>query len=205
MKTANLLKTIAASTFALATVVASQTAMAADTIKLGQPSYGGNGCPAGSASATVSPDGKSLSILFDDYLVEAGGGSRNVVRKSCNISIPVHVPNGFSVSLIDADYRGFVDLPRGASARLDSEYFFAGTRGPRFSHRFRGPYSNTYTKTHNLAAVSSVWSRCGADVNLRANTAMMARGRRNVEALATVDSADFKAGLVYHVRYRRCR
>lgn len=204
MKAANILKAIAVSTLAFS-AVAAQTASAGDTIRLGHPSYGGNGCPAGSASASVTPDGKAITLLFDDYLVEAGGDNRNVVRKSCNISIPVHVPNGFSVSLIDADYRGFVDLPRGAQARLNSEYFFAGTRGPRFEHRFRGPYSNNYTKTHRLAATASVWSRCGADVNLRANTSMMARGRRNVEALATVDSADFKAGIVYHVRYRSCR
>src|SRR3982750_1792818 len=45
----------------------------ADDISLGQPGYGGTGCPGGSVSATLSPDAKSLSILFDQYQVEAGG------------------------------------------------------------------------------------------------------------------------------------
>lgn len=179
-------------------------ATAADTISLGAPSYGGNGCPAGSAAATVSPDGSSLSILFDSYSVEAGGRNPSIARKSCNLSIPVHVPNGFSISLISADYRGFVDVPRAGSAQLDAEYFFAGRSGPAFRHAFRGGYSNTYTRTHNLAATANIWSECGKDVNLRANTGMMVRAPRG-EGLATVDSADFNAGIVYHIRYRACR
>ena len=45
----------------------------ADDISLGQPGYGGSGCPDASVSATLSPDAKSLSLLFDAYQVEAGG------------------------------------------------------------------------------------------------------------------------------------
>ena len=49
----------------------------ADDISLGQPGYGGTGCPSGSVSATLSPDSKSLSLLFDSYLVQAGGTAAN--------------------------------------------------------------------------------------------------------------------------------
>ena len=45
----------------------------ADDIKLGVPGYGGSGCPSNSVSATLSPDSKSLSLLFDEYIVQAGG------------------------------------------------------------------------------------------------------------------------------------
>ena len=41
------------------------SAFAQNDIALGTPGYGGNGCPAGSASVTLSPDAKSLSIIFD--------------------------------------------------------------------------------------------------------------------------------------------
>lgn len=177
---------------------------AASGVKLGKPSYGGNGCPAGSASASISPDGKSLSILFDKYLVAAGGTSARVMRKSCNLSIPVKVPNGLSVSLISADYRGFVEAPSGTSARLDAEYFFGGKRGPKFSHVFKGPHSSPYTKSHKLRATASVWSACGKDVNLRVNSGTTVNSRNGQEAMATVDSADFKAGMVYSLKYRKC-
>lgn len=175
----------------------------AASISLGQPGYGGSGCPAGSASVSVSPDGSSLSILFDSYTVEAGGSNPQVARKSCNLSIPVKVPNGMSVSLISADYRGFADLPAGAEARLDTEYFFGGSRGPAYSQRFNGRFSNTYLKRHQMAAGANVWSACGADVNLRVNSGMTVRSSGEA-ALATVDSADFNAGILYHLQYRSC-
>lgn len=176
----------------------------ADDIYLGEAGYGGNGCPSGSASVTLSPDAKALSILFDQYSAEAGNG-RSIDRKSCNIAIPVHVPQGMSVSIIEVDYRGYVSAPAGGSASFRTEYFFAGSRGPTFSKNFTGPYDDEYTLKSNLGLSSVVWSACGADVNLRVNTSMVAKTNRRMDTtLATVDSADFKAGLIYHLQWRRC-
>lgn len=202
MNTTHTIRLIGVSLLTLAALGFTSHAHAA-SVSLGQPSYGGSGCPAGSAAASVSPDGSSLSILFDRYAVEAGGSNPRVARKSCNMSIPVKVPNGMSVSLISADYRGFVDLPAGSEARLDTEYFFGGSRGPAYSQRFNGRFSNTYLKRHQMAAAANIWSACGADVNLRVNSGMMVRSN-GAAALATVDSADFNAGILYHLRYRSC-
>ena len=83
-----------------------------DSVELGEPAYGGTGCPSGTASVTLSPDASSLSLLFDTYTVEAGGNTgKRVDRKGCNIAIPVHVPQGYSVSVFQVDYRGFNSLP----------------------------------------------------------------------------------------------
>jgi hypothetical protein len=173
-----------------------------DDIELGRPGYGGNGCPGGSASVTLSPDKKSLSIIFDDFIVETSN-RRKVARKSCNIAIPVHVPQGYAVSIIEADFRGFISLPRRGEARFSSEYFFAGQRGPRYTKRFRGEFDDEYLIGNTIGVESLVWSKCGADVNLRVNSSLMVRTRRG-EGLATLDSADFNAGIVYHVQWKRC-
>ncbi|MEK2646265.1 DUF4360 domain-containing protein [Bdellovibrio sp. BCCA] len=174
-------------------------------VSLGDPAYGGTGCPAGSASVTLSPDQTALSILFDNYVAEAGGG-RRVDRKSCNISIPVRVPQGYSVSVFQVDYRGFNSVPRGGQARFDAEYFWAGARGPRVSRTFVGPYNDVYTLTDNLIASAVVWTPCGESVNLRVNTSMMAQTNpRGEQTLATVDSADITSGVIYHLQWRRCR
>jgi hypothetical protein len=189
-------------TVILATVSLNGAALA-DDIRLGEPGYGGNGCPAGSASAILSPDQKSLSIIFDQFQVEADSYTRTA-RKSCNIAIPVHVPQGLSISIVDVDYRGFVSLPeRGAQARFTAEYFFAGTLGPRFSKTWVGPTDQDYTIANNIGLSSLVWSPCGADVTLRVNSAMMVRAVYQ-QALATVDSADFNAGIVYKIQWKRC-
>ena len=188
----------------LLSVVTATTAMAAD-IQLGMPGYGGTGCPANSASVTLAPDQKSLSILFDQYVVEAGNG-RTMDRKSCNIAIPVRVPQGYSISVFQIDYRGFNSLPAGARSQFNVEYFFAGSRGVRQSKSFFGPASNLYELTDNLTAEALVWTPCGADTNLRVNTSMLVQSnRRQEQAMATVDSADVTAGLVYHIAWRTCR
>lgn len=190
--------------FALALLCFSTTA-AANDLQLGEPSYGGTGCPAGSASVSLSPDSKSISLLFDQYVVEAGG-ARTLDRKNCNIAIPVRVPQGYSVSVFAIDYRGFVGLPAGARATLNVDYFLAGQgRGIRKTKSFSGPNNTDYLTSDQLGLEAIVWSGCGADTILRANTSMMVQSNsRRQQALATVDSADVNAGLIYHVQWRRC-
>lgn len=189
----------------LSLLAASMTTFAQD-IQLGYPAYGGNGCPSGTANASLSPDGKSLSIIFDQFVTEAGPASgRTLDRKACNIAVPVHVPNGFSISIIGIDYRGYVGLPAGANARMQAEYFFAGMRGPVFAQQFRGRTNQDYLFNNTLGVQAMVWSPCGADVNLRVNASMMVQNTNRMEdALATVDSADISAGIVYRIQMRRC-
>lgn len=178
----------------------------AQGLRLGLPEYGGTGCPGGSASVNLSPDQTELSILFDSYVMEAGSTTGKMVdRKSCNISIPVQVPQGYSVAVFQVDYRGFNLVPRGGMARFDAEYFWAGSRGPRISRMFQGPINDNYVLTDLLQATTLVWTPCGASVNLRANTSMMLKTNQRMEqAMSTVDSADISSGLVYHLQFRRC-
>jgi Domain of unknown function (DUF4360) len=172
-------------------------ALANSRVEIGQPGYGGNGCPAGSASATVSPDGQELTVLFDKFMALGNSPNASERRKSCNMTIPIRVPQGFQISLYDADYRGYV-APN-TRGTLRAEYFFAGSRGPVFNRTFNGEAN--YTARDSLATVANVWSRCGASVNMRVNASMVASGA----GMATVDSFDLShRGLVYHIKYRSC-
>lgn len=177
-----------------------------DSITLGVPGYGGTGCPEGTVSSTLSPDQKSLSLIFDTYQVSAGGTTgRSFDRKSCNVAIPVHVPQGESVSILAVDYRGFNHLAPQAASQFNVEYFFAGGRGPSFRRSFYGPADSDYTITNNIVASAFVWSPCGADVNLRTNSSMRVNTSNNAEAMATVDTEDVNAAIVYHLQWRSCR
>jgi hypothetical protein len=182
------------------------SAAMAQSLQLGQPAYGGTGCPAGSASATVAPDGSAVSILFDQYIVEAGNTTgRRIDRKSCNIAVPVTVPQGYSIAVFQADYRGFNAVPAGGYNRFDVEYFWAGSRGPRITRTFTGPQNSDFSVTDSLIASSLVWSACGAQTNLRINSSMMAQSNNRMDqALGSVDSADISSGLIYHIQWRRC-
>ena len=181
------------------------TVSAQATISLGQPSYGGNGCPAGSASVTAFGD--TMSVLFDSFAAEAGNTTgRRIDRKSCNLRVPVRVPNGYSVALIGVDYRGFNAIPgAGAYSELRAEYFYAGSRGPVFNKRFMGPQADAYQVTHNLVATNLIWSPCGKEVIFSINAAATAMSNSSMQqTMMIVDSIDISAGMLYHFQFRRC-
>ena len=177
----------------------------AQGLRLGEPTYNGTGCPLHSAAVALSPDQSALSILFQEYVVEAGG-ERAFDRKNCDIAIPVRVPQGYSVSVFAIDYRGFVGIPAGGSAQLNVNYFLAGGgRGVRTSKTFSGPQSSDYLKSDRLGMEAIVWTGCGADTILRTSTTLLVRSNsRRQQALATVDSMDVQSGLTYHLQWRRC-
>jgi Domain of unknown function (DUF4360) len=196
LKTLLILATLITTPIAGLIVAATSSAFATPApVKLLGLSYGGNGCPAGSASVSVSPDGQELALLFDKFV--ALGNDPQQSRKSCNISIPIKVPPGFQISLYDAEYRGYVS-PK-TKGQLRAEYFFAGSRGPVFQRTFNGEAN--YIAQDNLTNMANVWSKCGDSVNMRVNASMSARG----QGMATVSSvALFSRGLVYHIKYRSC-
>jgi len=179
----------------------------ADDMVLGQPGYGGSGCPQGTASAVLAPDQKSMSILFDRYVTEAGPSvGVPIARKSCMISIPVHVPQGYILGIFSLDYRGANALPASATAQFNVEYFFAGGRGPRYTKTFLGTRreDNGEFLIHNeLLAEGIVWTGCGADVILRTNSSMTVRSPREY-ASTSIDSVDVDSGLIYHFQWMTC-
>lgn len=196
---------VMAASFALSAVNAF-----ADTTYIGNVGYGGTGCPAGSASVTLSPDQKALSLLFDSYVAEAGRTTgQHISRMSCNIAVAIHVPQGLSFSLVTVDYRGFNSLPAGASSKFNVNYFLqsasGASQGPQYSKTWTGAYEGNYDLQNNLGLTAVTWSPCGQDVNLRVNTAMQATtNSQNDQTLATVDSVDLSAGIVYQLQWRTC-
>lgn len=190
-------------------VLAAVAQAKAQELRLGEPQYGGTGCPDGTASVVLSPEETTLSILFDNYVVETGGLNKLNDRKNCNIAIPIHIPQGYSYSVVALDYRGYMSIPRGGSARLAVNYFLAGEgseNSVRTSATFTGPVERDYLKTDRLGVEAVVWSACGADTILRTNTTLALKtNSRGDEAMATVDSIDVKSGIVYHLQWKRCR
>jgi len=187
--------------------ILSGTAFAQDAndIYLGEPDYGGSGCPDGTVSTILSDDAQSLSVLFDEYIAETDGKRRRA-RSSCNIAVPVHVPQGWSVSLIGIDYRGYAEIPNKGKGVFSVEYFFAGHKGPKYSKTFKGGYEDDFMIDNDLLVGALVWSKCGTDVILRANTSLRTQKRKTTdwEAYMALDSADFDAGILYKLQWRSC-
>ena len=179
--------------------------VAAAGISLGKANYGGPGCPQGTAAVVLASDGSSLSLLFDQYEVSAGGSTgKGFDRKSCNLAIPVHVPSGRSVAVVGIDYRGFNQLSAGSTSVFSVEYFLASAPGPKFTRNFKGPTAKDFLVSNKLTTKSTVWSGCGADVIFRTNSSIRVKSDNGKQALATVDTQDIRAAIVYRLQWRSC-
>ncbi len=193
--------------FGLAGFLLSQSLFAQSGVRIEAPDFVGNGCNRGTASAAITDDGQTLSILFDNYIAEAGGNLRQRNdRKACNVLIPIVVPRGYSVAVFKVDYRGFNSLPNGAESQFAVDYFFGGRLGPRNTQRFVGPLENDFTTNNNLSGANLEWSRCGGrTMVLRAHSVLkVSTNAQREQTLAAVDSADVQASMTYHLRWRRC-
>lgn len=177
-----------------------------------QPSYSGTGCPNGSATAVLSPDGKTLSVLFDSYVAEAGnhiGIARDA--KGCQINIPFSVPAGYAVQVVKMDYRGFTALPAGSRSTFGAGFRFLEINGRTTAARrvlranvMIGPRSENFTLTSMIPR--SEFSPCGQNFVLAAESHLNVQSNRAGEqALSTVDSLDaVQTPVKYSLRWIRC-
>ena len=61
------------------------------------------GCPDGTFSIVTSPDGNSVSVLFDNFVVNTSPTtSTGFARKTCAMEIPLHLPAGYSLGRLSA-------------------------------------------------------------------------------------------------------
>jgi hypothetical protein len=157
---------------------------------------GGSGCPEGTASAVLSEDKRTLSIIFDEYMAEDNQ------YKSCNIAVGLHVPPGVTLALLDIDYRGYASIPdlKGRKGRFRSEYFFAGDTGPVRTVNFPRGYDANFMISHDL--FGAVWAPCGAEVIARANTSIRTWGKGS---FIIVDTADVTTnGVTFYLDWDYC-
>ena len=170
--------------------------------------HGGTGCPIDTVAGDISEDGKAFTLLFDEYIVEAGPDiPRRDGRKSCQLTVNLHVPQGWSYSIFEVDYAGYAALDRGTSGEQSSTYYFQGTRGNKvkLATRLRGYMDDDYEISDRLGLSALVWSPCGVNRALNIKTALRVKARRGKSALMTLDSIDGEITHVYGFRWRRCR
>lgn len=177
----------------------------AQQLQLGQTIFSGNGCRQDGSRATLSPDGRQISILFDNYSVQAGGfGGSTVDSKNCDISVVAKVPHGFSVALFSIDYRGFAAVPYGGRLRFSADYNFAGKNSRRYSQEFVGPMNDNFNFRNEINSQINIWSACGAEVILKTQSNLVAEASQSETVTGSLDSIDIQSGITYNFQYREC-
>jgi hypothetical protein len=178
-------------------------------IRLGIPTYGGTGCPGGSASVSITDDQSILSVLFDSFVAQAPTMTNaNFDRKSCNLRIPVSVGPGYQVALIAFDYRGFAAIPNGGRGQFEARYAYVGQKRPAiFRKSFAPGRADNYSLKNELISTSIDWSPCstGRDLMMTVDANILAVTNSRMDATnVSIDSVDVSAGLLYAIQLRRC-
>jgi len=175
-----------------------------DQLELGTPVIGGNGCPKNSSSIKLNNNKDEIHIRFSDFYVVADE-QRSIDRKSCNMAIPLHIPEGYSVAVVEANYHGFLSIPENSSLDLNTEYFFVGEESAKQSRQVIGEAFGDFQLTDAVLMENEVWSKCGEDTIMRINTSMLLKNRnKNELAIAVIDSADINSGIIYQIKTRKC-
>jgi len=170
-----------------------------------------NGCPEGSYSVVMSPDGTTLSILFDQFTLESNGISTSgMQRKVCRISAPLNLPANYSIGVYKVDYRGFAKLVTKQETELNVQYFLGprdSDHGRVFKRKIKGPHEGDYAFTETLGAGQMKRVGCGTAAMLNVGIALSLDGDLAAgDAMTSLDTTDAAPGgaLVYHLNLKKC-
>ena len=164
-------------------------------VTLGEPGYGGTGCPDGTAQVIRGFSNQAAIYILDAYKV--GDGGRAVDRKTCAVAIPVDVPDGVSVAMRSVAIRGNAKLPEGLDATVSVEAFTASSQGEINEVPLNGAMNSGYLRFVTIPDDKLQWSDCGADTNLRVNTSLRTRGDKEAAVSLT-------ALIVYPLATKAC-
>lgn len=162
-----------------------------ESIQIGEIIYGGNGCPEESVVIEGDRKNNSLNLIFEKYTVSAGLGEGKLARKSCNLALPITVPQGLQIGIVSAEFKGFASLPENATARITTEYFSAGEEGVVRNEEYVGTLEEEISISHSaLDDGAIVWTPCGQDTNLRMNSRVLLNtNESDEEAVLSLDQA----------------
>ncbi len=175
----------------------------------------GSGCSEATASAIITPDGQTLSVLFDNYSVEIGTGSANpqanTLQKDCRVLIDVDVPPNVQYGLQQADYRGFAAIP--AMAWGLHRFTHIVKNQPIASMReakIMGPTSGNYTATVMQKPGRFAYSTCNQpsqtiELLSQLSVSYLPSARDHQLAMINLDSVDTGVHTTFKLNWRPCR
>jgi len=175
---------------------------------LGTRALADEGCSQGTFSVINSPDGTSLTILFDSFSISAAGGAgKRADEKACKLSVPLHLQEGYSLGVYRVDYRGFAHLSVKQYAELTVNYALGPKQKSRQYHRrINGDYDGEFLFTENIGAGLMRRVGCGEEALLNVAVTLSLQTKGAGDALVALDSTDGapKGGLIYYFDIKPC-
>lgn len=166
----------------------------------------GTGCPAGTWTTSLAPDGQTFTTSFSAYEAEVDP-SRTISIKDCMLAVKLHSPQGLSYSISSFYYSGYAFLEKGVSGRQFASYYFQGN--PAQTAQLRtdlvGPYDDTFLFADEVGLTDLVWSPCGTTRDLNVTTRLRLRnGNPRASGYMNIAAVDASIKLVFKLSWRTC-
>jgi hypothetical protein len=121
----------------------------------------------------------------------------------------VHVPQGFTYAIAQADYRGFGMLARGATATERANYYFQGqSQTTAVIHNLPAMLADDWEFTDATDLAALVFAPCGALRNFNINTELRVSAGtsdpKKTTSFVQMDSVDGSINTVYHFHWAHC-
>jgi|tagenome__1003787_1003787.scaffolds.fasta_scaffold20732843_2 hypothetical protein len=180
-----------------------------DSIVIDVVTVNGSGCRPGTAAVAVSPDNKAFTVTYSDYNAIVGPGYRLPdARKNCQINLQVHVPGGYTFGIAEADYRGYADLAKGATATQKANYYFQGSsQNGSVEHAIKGKTAKDWIFSDDVPVDAIVYRACGVERNLNINTELKVNAGtsdKKETSYIAMDSTDGAITTLYHFSWMKC-
>jgi Domain of unknown function (DUF4360) len=156
-----------------------------EEIVIGPITTVGSGCPPGTVIPVANDDNTQIAILFSAY--EAVTNAEfPALMTNCSVAIPLSVGPGFSVGILDIDWRGSILASAGSFINFHREFFFSGAAGPVRDTNWFGFDFENFNINDNPGFVH--YSGCdGGSLIARADTVATVSGANSIFSLRAGD------------------
>ncbi|WP_268244330.1 DUF4360 domain-containing protein [Pilimelia terevasa] len=134
--------------------------------KLVSVTANGPGCDKDSVVATITKDGRAVSVTFADYQVGRNWEQQKLkLSANCTVTVGIDVSDNVQFALWRVTTRGYTSIPRGAKASWTVGYYYNGLPEPdpveygdqiRADGSWRSFFTDYVVREDELS-----WSRCG--------------------------------------------
>ena len=159
--------------------------------------FAGAGCEPGTV-VVAGDNTESVSVLFGKY--DAGRSSRSgTLRTHCEFYLPISVPPGQRLSVLTAEWQGYVKGRGGLSRR----YSAVGPRQrPWRVDRYQSREGMNYLQRDDMYPREVNAGCTGGELNLRINSEIIAAGN---DSYIAVDTVDLNNQVVFRLNWVPCQ
>jgi hypothetical protein len=193
----------------------SQTVVQPQGVYFASVNANGSGCPAGTWTVAISPDGQTFTLIFSAYEARITRGEV-LAMKDCTLDLQLASVDGQNIMFTIGSfyYQGYVALEDGMSARQRADYsFWAPSLSGVYSmisgvtssqNNLAGPVNESFIYTDDVGL--NQWSPCSPLTRLRVSTSLALQNNPSLsgDGYANSSTVDGSLSLAWHLDYVYC-